>query len=541
MRISITGSAILILTSAATASAQQQIEPQAGYVQEAPSPWVVTVIHSLSTAKMLDRIRSQPNVQVGVIGTAPPNTLNVTTGLVVDNEGHVVTRLVALDPNDANPDLAVATSDGNRLPAKLVGVDCATGFAVIKVDSLGVQPPGWAGSERVSDGFSVKLISMSLVRLSSPAQREIAVRPRVTVKDGTVGTGSAYSKLRGTYTLKSPRFLSRNDSSVVITPDGRVVGIAQFAGVNRAYLYPSEYIRDGIVRRVLLKNGTVPSGWLGVEVGSTLQTAATVHGVLVNKVMPDSPAARCGLQANDVIVGMDDFDVKGPGELSALLSSSPAGRKLKLRALRQAQPLLVEVELGERVCEYPRLILLNDLNEPLGESLDERLRKLQQAKVELEITLNSFQSVTGEWKHRDEAIAEVRIEMDKLDRERREIESQFQVSDNSSSLVYSFPAQFSASEIKAQLGQYFGIEGAALLVSDVVEGGAAQKAGLKAGDVLTGIRSKRLAPPQLRQLLLHQRGNVVLNVIRKSGSERVPTDVRLVWSRPQVTTAESHR
>src|SRR5262245_45406654 len=99
-----------------------------GFAPAAPTPWIVTVIHSVNTYKLLERYRSQPNVQVGVLGTAPAHTLNVTTGLVVDGEGHVVTRLVTLDPNEADPILSVATSSGNRLSAKLVGVDCATGF-----------------------------------------------------------------------------------------------------------------------------------------------------------------------------------------------------------------------------------------------------------------------------------------------------------------------------------------------------------------------------------------------------------------------------
>ncbi|HEU4386287.1 MAG TPA: trypsin-like peptidase domain-containing protein, partial [Blastocatellia bacterium] len=268
MRIRVTRSVVLVFATAVVASAQQsqQQRPQQQTVssQRNLSPWVVTVVHSVNTYKWLEQLRSQPNVQVGVRGTPPSNSLVVTTGLVVDGEGHVVTRLAALDPNDNEPDLTVATGDGNRLPARLIGVDCATGFAVIKVDRLGTKPPDWIGQNRVSNGFSVKILSMSLVRVTPPGepqQREILVTPVITVNDGTVETGGVYSRLRGTYTLRAQWLLSRNDSSVVEAPDGSVVGIAQFAGVNRAYLYPAEYIRNGIVTRVLQKNGSVPSGW----------------------------------------------------------------------------------------------------------------------------------------------------------------------------------------------------------------------------------------------------------------------------------------
>ena len=531
MRTRIIGSLALVFTSAAVAAGQQMPQQAAG-PHHNMSPWVVTVIHAVNTDKMLEHYRSHPNVQVGVRGTPPAQTIVVTTGLVVDTQGHVVTRLVALDPSDNDPKLTVATNDGARLHASLVGVDCATGFAVIKVDSLSARPPDWVGQSRVSDGFSVKILSMSLVRVTPPAERqvkEIRVTPVITINDGTVETGSLYSKLRGTYTLRAQWLLSRNDSSVVEAPDGSVVGIAQFAGVNRAYLYPAEYIRNGIVTRVLQKNGSVPSGWLGVSVDVKAATPTTGRGVLVTKVQPDSPAAKCGLQANDLIVGLDDIDVKGPGELSAVLSSSPAGRKFKLRAMRQTQPVQVEVELGEKVCEVPRLVSLDEL---MDETPEERLRKIEQARVELEITLNSFQQVQGAWQQREEALAEVRIEMDKLDKERREVEGQLKRDDNNSSAVYAFPALFTALEIREQMGNYFGIEGPALLVYEVKDGGAAQRAGLQSGDVIVGIQTTRVAPARLRQMLLRQRGDVLLNIVRKSGSGRVSTPVRLAWAQP---------
>ena len=53
--------------------------------------------------------------------------------------------------------------------------------------------------------------------------------------------GSLYSRARGAFTLRSDSLLARSDGSVVVTPENLVVGIAQYAGFGRAYLYPIEF------------------------------------------------------------------------------------------------------------------------------------------------------------------------------------------------------------------------------------------------------------------------------------------------------------
>ena len=88
-------------------------------------------------------MREQQQLRVGVAGTAPRHIYNITTGIVVDSQGHVVTRLANLDPQDKERKLTVTTSDGRTLAARLIGVDFATGFAVLDVALLNITAPGW--------------------------------------------------------------------------------------------------------------------------------------------------------------------------------------------------------------------------------------------------------------------------------------------------------------------------------------------------------------------------------------------------------------
>src|SRR5439155_7568302 len=129
---------ILILAPAALAQSPQPTQP--AVANQASVPWAVSVVHTIELQKMVDLIREQ-NLRVGVAGTAPRYIYNITTGIIVDGQGHVVTRLTNLDPKEKEHKIAVTTGDGTTQPAKLIGIDFATGFAVLEVASLNTTKP----------------------------------------------------------------------------------------------------------------------------------------------------------------------------------------------------------------------------------------------------------------------------------------------------------------------------------------------------------------------------------------------------------------
>lgn len=146
--------------------------------------------------------------------------------------------------------------------------------------------------------------------------------------------------------LESIGLTSRNDSGVVETLDNQIVGMVQSAGLSSgmAYLFPYEFLRGQVLARVLDQNGTVPAGWLGVIPESS--SPQSIHGVVVKDIQPRSTAEACGLQAKDVIVRLDQYDIAGQAEMTAVLSSMPAGRKIRLRAIRDQKPIEVDAVLG---------------------------------------------------------------------------------------------------------------------------------------------------------------------------------------------------
>src|SRR5437870_3407249 len=219
MNRSITAILILFLSSAVLAQAPQPHQGDG----KVTVPWAVSVVHTIDVQKMVALMREQQSLRVGVAGSAPRYIYNVTTGLVVDGQGHVVTRLSNLDLADKDQKLTVSTNQGMTLEAKLIGVDLATGFAVLDVAYFRSTMPKIVTASGLLNGAAVKILSTDVVPTAT-AER-VYISPSITVSDGRVAADSIYSRARGALTLLSDSMLARCDSSVVVTPENQVVGM----------------------------------------------------------------------------------------------------------------------------------------------------------------------------------------------------------------------------------------------------------------------------------------------------------------------------
>ncbi|HEX5735072.1 MAG TPA: PDZ domain-containing protein [Blastocatellia bacterium] len=506
-----------VLASAALADAQTKSQVAA----EEKAPWVVSVVHTVDLHKFITQISKQQDVRVGVPGSAPQKIVNVATGLVVDDSGHVVTRLAYLDPEDKSPQISVRTSTGATLPARVVGVDCATGFAILAVASLKVSLPAIATTASIANGTAVKIISADFVPKSG-AQDKVSQRyvsPAIKVTQGRVSTESIYAPARGALTLYASRLLSRNDGSIVTTFENKVIGLAQYAGYGRAYLFPIELIRDTVAKRVIEKEGSVPAGWLGAKGHSISLLTETERGslglknksgVIIKQVLPNSPASTGGLLPNDVILGVDNIDIVSEVDLGALLSSMPSGRSIELRVLRNSEPVKLGVVLGAKAYTGPNLDLLGN-QQQWGPDLSKR-DELESRLNELAIQYWEVKDKAGASKERNEAMRELEIEIRQVQEAIRGIDSPTVASVDVPRIT--FPIGVIARPITPQLATNLGAKGG-MLVASVKEGSPADRAGIKAGDIIVGTQGHLpMTPSQLKEVFATRHGLIPLNIVR---------------------------
>ena len=71
------------------------------------------------------------------------------------------------------------------------------------------------------------------------------------------------------------------------------------------------------------------------------------RGVQIRETAPDGPAARAGLQANDILLTFDGKDVESPEQLSELVEASPRDRAVATLFVRNGQPRFVGITIPD--------------------------------------------------------------------------------------------------------------------------------------------------------------------------------------------------
>ena len=146
--------------------------------------------------------------------------------------------------------------------------------------------------------------------------------------------------------------------------DGRVVGInTAIASQNGNNTGVSFSIPANLVKRVagqLFEKGTVTRGYLGVQLAATIDPAealrlglSKVCGGLVEIVHPNTPAAAAGLRAGDVVLRLEDVELRDEHHLINLISALPPGQRVRLTVWRDRRAEALTVAIGEYAAGRP--------------------------------------------------------------------------------------------------------------------------------------------------------------------------------------------
>ena len=175
-------------------------------------------------------------------------------------------------------------------------------------------------------------------------------------------------------------------------------------------------------------------------------------GAVVEEVESNTPAAKAGVKAGDVVVGFDGERVRSARQLDRLVEETPAGRTVKVSVMRDGAKLALDVTPdSSRFATGPRVWQRSpELKQRLDSELFENLRG------------HRFDVPAFDFNFDDGNFFTMRM------RGRLGIQGD---------------------EVNDQLATYFGVQ-SGVLVRHVAADSPAAKAGLKAGDVITAINGK---------------------------------------------------
>ena len=343
--------------------ANGNFDPQAIY--DRLSPGVVTITSIFG--------QNRPGSSLGDEGEGGQGS-----GFVLDSQGFVATNAHVVTTGTPRTRRArqvfVGFSDGNRVPARIVGTDPFADVAVIKIDPRGLKltPLTLGNSHDVRVGEPVAAIGSPFgeeqslsVGVISAVDRSIESLTQFQIGDA-IQTDAAINP--------------GNSGGPLLSEKGRVLGInAQIrsrsgGGEGVGFAIPADAVRRSI--RELRHRGRVPYGFLGVSAQPLFPQLAKFldvpvdNGAVVAEVENGSPADEAGIRGGtgerdfqgfpdfpvggDVIVSVDGQKLSRTQDLADVIAHKNEGDKVELEVIRDGDRRKVEVTLTRRPVQAPR-------------------------------------------------------------------------------------------------------------------------------------------------------------------------------------------
>ena len=266
------------------------------------------------------------------------------SGVIVKSDGIVITNHHVVENAD---EITVVFTDRREFEATLVGTDERSDLAVLRLNDVTGPLP----SLDLSDSENVEVGDMVLA-IGNP----FGVGQTVT-------SGIVSALARTTVGISDYRSFIQTDAAInpgnsggaLITSDGRLVGIntaiysRDGSNVGIGFAIPATMVRTVLLS--ILKDGRAVRPWLGAsgknitsELAKGLGLSRPV-GVIVDRVVAGSPAARAGLSVGDIIQDVDGRSISDTEELRYRLATLPVGGNAKLGTLRDGAMRAVNVAL----------------------------------------------------------------------------------------------------------------------------------------------------------------------------------------------------
>ncbi len=278
--------------------------------------------------------------------SVPQRTESFGSGVIIDSKGLVLTNhhVVA---GRKNVTIRVTLSDGNELEGKIIGTDEKTDIALLQINtgySLPTVPLG--DSDRLEIGEGV-------LAIGNPFGLDGTVTSGiVSAKGRRIGAGP-YDNFIQTDASINPG----NSGGPLVNHRGQVVGVNTAiysrggGNVGIGFAIPINLVKELLPQ--LQHDGRVTRGWLGIAFQKMTPLLAEslgvkkLHGALVSKVLPNTPAEKAGLQAGDVIVEFDNHAVEEASDLPMIVARTPAGKEVGVTVLRHGEDKTLTVTIGK--------------------------------------------------------------------------------------------------------------------------------------------------------------------------------------------------
>lgn len=303
----------------------------------------------------IDTVKRVSNPLGGLFGGAPSiqQQQGQGSGFITRSDGLIFTNDHVVEGADQ---VSVTLPDGRSYRGKVLGGDPLTDVAVVKVvaEKLPVAPLG--NSNDLKPGEWAIAIGNPL-GLNNTVTAGI-----ISAVDRTDALGSGR---RVPYIQTDAAVNPGNSGGPLINASGQVIGIntaiRKAPGAGLSFAIPINLAKR--IAQQIISTGQASHPYIGVrlqaltpqlakEINATSQTCRVpeTNGVLVIEVVANSPAARAGIKACDLIKSVDGTKVKDPSEVQLQVARGTIGEPMPLILERDKKP----VEVSVRPAKLPK-------------------------------------------------------------------------------------------------------------------------------------------------------------------------------------------
>ena len=275
------------------------------------------------------------------------------SGFILDKSGVILTNAHVVDKADK---VTVRLKDGRTFKGKVQGIDEVTDLAVVKINAgkdlpiadLGnsdhVQVGDWAIAVGNPLGFD-NTVTLGIVSTLKRSSAQVGISDKrldFIQTDAAINPG--------------------NSGGPLLNGLGEVIGIntairADAMGIG--FAIPIDKAK--VIAAQLQRDGKVAHPYLGVQMVTLTPELAKqnnndpnsmfaipeVAGVLVMRVVPNSPAATAGIRRGDVILQINNNPITSAEQLQGVVEDSTLGQALQVKVQRGNQTQMLSVRTAE--------------------------------------------------------------------------------------------------------------------------------------------------------------------------------------------------
>ncbi len=332
-------------------------------IEKANQPQKVTRITSSADQAKIDNAIAKvyPSlVRIHVVAETPKDGRmqkigGTGSGTIIHPDGYVLTNHHVAGEGTR---IWVRLSNKVKVDATLVGTDPQTDLCILKLN-LDQIPADMKPLPVAKFGdFKSLHIGDSVLAMGSPAGVSQSVTLGVVANLEMIIPGGQGTTQAGERVGDLVRWIGHdaviyfgNSGGPLVNLKGEIIGINEIGLGSLGGAIPSDIAK--YVTDELIKHGTVRRSWTGLYPQPLLLSGAQKQGVLIATVLEDSPAAKAGLEAGDIITHFDSVEVNATAPehiplFNKVELGTPVGKTVDVKYVRDGKQLTTKLTTIER-------------------------------------------------------------------------------------------------------------------------------------------------------------------------------------------------